>query len=148
MAAVPGRTLTGVDGFTVPLEAVRAAAEAADRVVAVVAPVDLSGPLRALAAGLPGSRAAAVAGGPGADWAAGLTALGTQMAQHADAMAETARAYRDSDGAFAAGLPALTGTVIDAAVSTAVGATVAATAAAVGTVVGATSGSATAAVGR
>jgi hypothetical protein len=128
-----------VDGFTVPLEAVRAAAEAADRVVAVVAPVDLSGPLRALAAGLPGSRAAAAAGGPGADWAAGLTALGTQMAGHADAMAETARAYRDSDGAFAAGLPELTGAVIDTAISTAVSATVGATATAVGNAIGAES---------
>ena len=99
-----------MDGFTVPLEAVRAAAEAADRVVAAVAPVDLSGPLRVLAAGLPGSAAAAAAIGPGADWAAGLTALGARMARHADAMVETARAYRDSDGAVAAGMPALTGT--------------------------------------
>jgi hypothetical protein len=140
VAAGPDRTLTGVDGFTVPLEAVRAAAEAADRVVAVVAPVDLSGPLRALAAGLPGSSAARTALGPGADWAAGLTALGTAMGRHADAMTETARAYRDSDHGFAAGLPA---TVISTAIGTAAGAA----AGAIGNAIGAELGGAAGAAG-
>jgi hypothetical protein len=94
-----------VDGFTVPVEAVATAADAAGRVAATVLPVDLASAFRALAAALPGSRTAATASGPGATWATGLTALGAGMGRHADAMAESARAYSAADAAFADRMP-------------------------------------------
>jgi hypothetical protein len=119
-----------VDGFTVPVEAVRSAAEAADRVLAAVAPVDLSGPLRALAAGMPRSRAAEAALGPAGEWAAELNALAAQVRRHADAMVETARAYQETDAAFAARMP----------VPAAIAAVVAAGAQVVGAVVSAATG--------
>jgi hypothetical protein len=101
----PDRNLPGVDGFTVPVEAVATAADAAGRVAAAVTPVDLSGPVRALAAALPGSRTALTAGGAGVTWAAELPALAVRIGRHADAMAESARAYGAADAAFAARMP-------------------------------------------
>ncbi|MCO1653804.1 hypothetical protein [Pseudonocardia humida] len=85
-----------MDGFEVPTDLVTTAGQAAGRVADALAGLDLAGPVRDLAAALPGGRTATLAARPG--WAE-LAALGGRARRHSDALDAAARAYLDAEAA-------------------------------------------------
>lgn len=84
-----------MDGFTVDIEPLVTASSAAARVAEDAGRADLRGALQALGAGMRGSATERALARIGVDWPAVLTALAGSAAGHADAMAASARAYRD-----------------------------------------------------
>ncbi len=81
---------------------VTAAGRAAGRAAGALVGLDVSDPLREIAAALPGSRSAAAAGSDPVISTA-LAALGERVRRQSDALTASARAYLDAE---AAGVPA------------------------------------------
>jgi hypothetical protein len=90
-----------MDGFSVSLTALTAAATTAATTAAGTGDVEVGAVLGRLAAALPGSATAGAAGGLAEQWDAVRRALATAMDTHAVSLADTASSYGDADGAVA-----------------------------------------------